>query len=534
MALLVEAQKLLRSIAGLGPRRLWQLAAVGAATLAAVGVASFLASRPTFEVLYSGLDPQDLARVTSLLRETSVPFDISADGGTLLVEYGHASRARMLLADKGLPRSASAGYELFEKLGSLGLTSFMQELTRIRALEGELARSIQSMQGVRAARVHIAPQEESGFRRSKQAASASVIVRLSSAAERSLAQAIRRLVAAATPGLTIDAVTVLNADGSILAAGGESDATGPLHALGIEKNLSDAIQDNIRQTLAPIVGARNLNVSVALRVNTDKRQVNETVYNPDSRVERSVRVIKENQSAQNSNGQMPTSVERNIPNDKTKADGKVSNEENNKKEELTNYEISSKSVQTVGGSYTIERLSVAVLINRAALVAKLGEKAEGLLDRRMSELTELASTAAGFTRDRGDAIKVAAIDFSEGVSELAPVGEPSLGSIAARQLGSILNALAIVVVGVTAGFVALRTVERISRPDERSQNQFVSQNLAELPGPEGDARPTADDRGLVENGSSQRKRAQKRLEALVDADAEQAAQVIKGWLRAEA
>lgn len=103
MALLVEAQKLLRSIAGLGPRRLWQLAAVGATTLAAVGVASFLASRPTFEVLYSGLDPQDLARVTSLLRETSVPFDISADGGTLLVEYGHASRARMLLADKGLP-----------------------------------------------------------------------------------------------------------------------------------------------------------------------------------------------------------------------------------------------------------------------------------------------------------------------------------------------------------------------------------------------------------------------------------------------
>ena len=534
MTVLVEARKLLLSIAALGSRRLWQLGLTGAAVLAAVGIASYFASRPNFEVLYSGLDPQDLARVTSLLRETNVPFDVTSDGGALLVEYGHASRARMLLADKGLPRSANAGYELFEKLGSLGLTSFMQELTRIRALEGELARSIQSMQGVRAARVHIAPQEDGGFRRSKQAASASVIVRLSSSAERGLAQAIRRLVAGATPGLTIDAVTVLNSDGSILAAGGESDATGPLHALGIEKSLSDAIQDNIRQTLAPIVGPRNLNVSVALRVNTDKRQVNETVYNPDSRVERSVRVIKENQAAQNANGQLPASVERNIPNDKGKADGKVSSEENSKKEELTNYEISSKSIQTVGGSYTIERLSIAVLINRAALVAKLGEKADSLLDKRVSELSELVSTAAGVTRDRGDTIKVAAIDFSEGAADMASIGEPSVAAIVARQVGSILNALSIIVVGAVAGFVALRAIARISAPTAQLQTASAPQGLAELPRPESETGAVTSDGGLAEHGSSQRKRAQQRLEALVESDAEQAALVIKGWLRAEA
>lgn len=534
MAVIVEAQRLLRSLAGLGPRRLWQLGLVGAAVLAAVGIASFFASRPSFEVLYSGLDAQDLSRITSLLRETNVPFDVSPDGGALLVEYGHASRARMLLADKGLPRSANAGYELFERLGSLGLTSFMQELTRIRALEGELARSIQSMQGVRAARVHIAAQDDGGFRRSKQAASASVVVRLSSSAERSLAHAIRRLVAAATPGLTIDAVTVLNADGSILAAGGEGDATGPLHAMGLEKTLSDAVQDNIRQTLTPIVGLRNLNVSVALRLNTDKRQVTETTYNPDSRVERSVRVIKENQSAQNSNGQPPTSVERNIPNDKAKADGKVSNEENNKKEELTNYEISSKSVQTIGGSYTIERLSVAVLINRAALVATLGEKAEGLLDKRIAELTELVSTAAGFARERGDTLKVAAIDFSEGASDLAPVGEPAILAVAARQLGSVLNALSIIVVAAIAGMVALRMIGRSPEAGDRALGGNAAHGVAELPGPGVGTVALSTDEAPAESGASQRKKAQKRLEALVESDAEQAARVIKGWLRAEA
>ena len=534
MAVLVEAQKVLRSVNALGPRRLAQLGLIGVAVLVVIGVASFLASRPSFEVLYSGLDPQDLARVTGLLRESNVPFDVTSDGGTLLVEYGHASRARMLLADRGLPRSANAGYELFEKLGSLGLTSFMQEVTRIRALEGELARSIQSMQGVRAARVHIAPQEDGGFRRSTQAASASVVVRLASSAERNLAQAIRRLVAAATPGLSTDAVTVLNADGSVLAAGGENEAAGPLHALSLEKSLSDALQDNIRQTLAPIVGARNVNVSVALHVNTDRRQVSETIYNPESRVERSVRVIKENQTTQNSNGQLPTSVERNIPNDKAKTDGKVSNEENSKKEELTNYEISSKTVQTVGGSYAIERLSVAVLVNKAALVARLGEKAEGLLDKRVAELTELVSTAAGFARDRGDTIRVAAIDFSESVTDLAPIGEPSIPAIAARQLGSILNALSIIVVAAIAGLVALRLIRRVSRSDEQSHNQDTTHNVAELPGPEPTPGVLTNDRDATENGLSQRKRAQKRLEALVESDVEQAAQVIRGWLRAEA
>lgn len=534
MALAAQAQQIVGSLKNLGVRRLWQLAMAGVTIFSAVALASYFASRPAFEVLYAGLDAQDLSRISGVLRETSITFDVTSDGGTLLVENGQASRARMILADRGLPRSASAGYELFDKLGSLGLTSFMQEVTRVRALEGELARSIQSMQGVRAARVHIAPQDEGGFRRSKQAASASVIVRLSAAAEKSLAQSIRRLVSAATPGLTVDAVTVLSSDGSVLAAGGDAEAAGSIHALTLERTLTESLQDNIRHTLAPIVGTRNLNVSVALRLNTDKRQVTETTYNPDSRVERSVRVVKENQTAQNSNGQPPTSVERNIPTDKAKADGKVSNEENNKKEELTNYEISSKSIQTIGDGYNIERLSAAILINRTSLLAKLGEKGEAALEVRLSELTELASTAIGLSKDRGDTIKVAAVEFSDGGAELAPVGEPGLMTIALRQIGSILNALAIMIVAGVASLVALRFLSRSHNAMEAHGPMSVANEVAELPGPAANEGAASNALQAAEVGDNQRRRAQKRLESLVEADEILAAQVIKGWLRAEA
>ena len=121
----------------------------------------------------------------------------------------------MMLAEKGLPHSSSVGNELYDKLGSLGLTSFMQEVTRVRALEGELARTIQMMRGVKAARVHIVMPDEGSFRRARQPPSASVVIRTEMSDDRTTAQAIRHLVSAALPGMTIDEVTVLNVDGQL-------------------------------------------------------------------------------------------------------------------------------------------------------------------------------------------------------------------------------------------------------------------------------------------------------------------------------
>ena len=204
-----QLERLWRSLIALGARRLATLGLVGLVVFATVGLGSYYLSRPQLEVIYTGLSPQDVSRIGAALKEAGIAFDVNSQGTAVLVRYGQTAQARMLLAEKGLPSSASAGYELFDKLGSMGLTSFMQEITRVRALEGEIARTIQVMKGVKAARVHIVLPDTGSFRRSRQPPSASVIVRTESAGDFSSAQAIRHLVAAAVPGLTIDQVTVL-------------------------------------------------------------------------------------------------------------------------------------------------------------------------------------------------------------------------------------------------------------------------------------------------------------------------------------
>ena len=159
-----QLERLWSSLAGLGPRRLAALGAVGVAIFVFVGFGSYYLSRPDLEVLYVGLSQSDVARVGAVLHEAGISFDANAEGTKVLVKRGEAARARALLAERGLPNSATAGYELFDKLGSMGLTSFMQNVTRVRALEGEIARTIQAMKGVRAARVHLVLSEPGSFR----------------------------------------------------------------------------------------------------------------------------------------------------------------------------------------------------------------------------------------------------------------------------------------------------------------------------------------------------------------------------------
>ena len=145
-----QAERLFESLRRLGGRKLAALGIIGVLVFGLTGLAGYVLSRPTFEPLYSGLDRADVGRVGAALREAGISFDVSADGTSVLVPYGQTAQARMTLAEKGLPANANTGYELFDKLGSLGLTSFMQEVTRVRAIEGELARTIQLMRGIKA------------------------------------------------------------------------------------------------------------------------------------------------------------------------------------------------------------------------------------------------------------------------------------------------------------------------------------------------------------------------------------------------
>jgi flagellar M-ring protein FliF len=401
--LLGQIERLWANLLGLGARRLAVLALIGVAVFATTGLAGYYLSRPTMETLYSGLDRDDIAAIGAALREAGVPFDVNAESTVVLTPAGQAATARMILAEKGLPRSGAVGNELFDKLGSLGLTSFMQDVTRLRALEGELARTIQMMRTVKAARVHIVLADEGSFRRERQPSSASVVIRTDGGDDRATGQAIRHLVASGVPGMKIDDVTVLNVDGRLLASGAESIDKAPDNLLALETEVAQGVRESVARTLAPYLSSRNFQVSVAARLNADKTQTNETIYNPDSRVERSVRVTKEQQSSQNAAGQQPAGVEANLPKpNPSGGESKQSNDQTQKREELTNYEVSSKSIQTTSAGFAVQNLSIAVLINRAALTASLGDKpSSDAIANQIREIEQLVARRRPRSTTRG-------------------------------------------------------------------------------------------------------------------------------------
>jgi flagellar M-ring protein FliF len=414
----------------------------------------------------------------------------------------------------------------------------MQEITRVRALEGEIARTIQAMKGIKAARVHLVLPDTGSFRRSRQSPSASVIVRTEQAADLSAAPAIRHLVAAAVPGLTLDQVTVLNTDGTILASGGDSLSATPVKMVSLEKTVARELQDNIAKTLAPYLGSNNFEISVSARLNADKRQVNETAYNPETRVERSVRVVKETGSSQNSNNRPAVGAEQNVPAEHQGAtSGDQSKRTNERREELTNYEVGTKTTSTVSEGYRIENLTVAVVINRKQLLAALGENpAPEAIDKQLKEVERLVASAAGLDTKRGDRVSIAALEFVDSGRLIEPV--PSIGILEqlARQTGSIVNALAIIAVTALLIWFGVRpAIRAILEPSAglaaKVQPLKAGASVATAETAEtrvaGEATPN-----LIADLTSKRGRApQKRLEQIIDFDEEQATAILKQWMR---
>jgi flagellar M-ring protein FliF len=448
----------------------------------------------------------------------------------------------MLLAERGLPQSANAGYELFDKVGALGLTSFMQEVTRVRALEGELARTIQLIRGVKAARVHIVMPDEGSFRRAKQSPSASVVIRTEGPDDSSAAQAIRHLVASSLPGMSVDQVTVLNTDGMILSSSdGEATDAVPVKTLTLEKNIAKDIQDNIRRTLTPYLRLPNFQVSVRARVNTDRKQTAETIYDPESKVERSIRTVKESSQSQNSSGAAPTTVERNLPQaGGANTEGKQATDESKKSEDLTNFELSSKTVTTVSGGYNIEHLSVAVLINRAAFAEPNKPPPPELVDRQLKEIEQLVSSAAGLKKERGDALKVTAVDFMFNEHEISPVENPGFIAMLGSHLGAILNTVTALGIAALIAVFGLAPARRalLAEPTEERREPPPLIGLEQPLAIEGEATQSlalaskAQSQAYLEHAAGGgRETKRKELELIIQNNEEQAAAILKQWMK---
>jgi flagellar M-ring protein FliF len=533
-----HAQRLWNNLLELGPRRLTVLALVGFVVFLGVGGGAYYLSRPEFDVLYTGLNREDITRVSTVLRDASISFDVNAAGDTVYVRPGQTAQARTLLAEKGLPNSSSGGYELFDKIGSLGLTSFMQEITRVRALEGEIARTIQVLRGVKAARVHIVMPARGSFRREQLPSSASVVLRTDGPAEARTARSVRHLVAAAVPGMTPDKVTVLDSDGSLLSS--DDEGTTPATMANLQRVVSRLIQENVSKALTPYLGLDNFEVSVATQLSTDKRQTNETVYDPESRVQRSVRAVREKETSQSADKQTPTTVQQNLPDQQINAGGgKNQNDEKNRREDVTNYEVSSKTTTTVSDGYLVNKLFLAVLVNRPRLIASLGDKAsEAAVEAKVAEIGQLAATAAGIDRLRGDQIQVSAVEFMEGARDLQPVPSITFTEVLMRQSGSFVSAATILAVAMMLIWFGLRpAINTILASRATGIAEHAAEQGSGLLGGGAGGMPqllSEEQPNLV--GDITRKALstpQRRLEQIVQLDEKQAAAILKQWIRQE-
>lgn len=529
-------EKLYAGLSALGARR---LAAAGLITLTVfltVMLSGYYLNRPTLETLYANLEQRDVARIGAALSEADIDFEVTSGGKTVMVEIGRKRQARMLLAEKGLPSGSGSGYELFDDMGSLGLTSFMQEITRVRALEGEIARTIQLMDSVKAARVHIVMPDKASFRSERQPPSASVVIRTSEAGNFASAPAIRHMVAAAIPGLSVERVTVLDTQGTVLASGEDAAASVPRKMLDLERMLAHEIRRKIDRTLTPFLGLNSFQTSVTARLNTDRKNIQETVYDPDSRVERSVRVVKEAGTTKNKSTQASVSVEQEIPDGEAENQpGEQSSQNRERREELTNYEMNSKTVSTVTSGYIIERLAVAVVVDQKRIAEALGEGATAeQIGQQLEEIRQLVASAAGHNEDRGDTIKVSAVDFVATASMIEPVPAMSFMDRVAGQTASIVKTLSILVVSALLILFGFRPAIRA----------LVREPSATLPVAIGDdtgpaiealadqtARAAVPGADMPANESGQ---PQQRLQQMVKSDEDRAAIVLKQWSREEA
>ncbi len=395
----------------LGPAK---LATLAVSALAVLLLLAWVAARPgePMGLLYSGLDPGEAGRIGQRLDELKVAYEAKGDGTVILVAMSQVARVRMELAASGLPHQAGAGYELLDTQSPMSMTSFMQRVQRLRALEGELARTIVTLNGVRSARVHLVMPERESFAREGPKPTGSVAVVMAGAMRLnpSQAAAIRLLVAGAVPQLQQEDVSVLDPSGIVLAAGG-SDVMpgGRMSELKASRELS--LQHAVTELLEPLVGRGKVRVTASVDIDNSREVSREEKYDPLSQVERSKQTQQDQETSDENRPHDAVSVGQNLPNPQTAtqtaAQGKTSSS-NTRNSQTVNYELSSSKNERVREPGDVRRLTVAVVVD--GLIDDKGAfrpRPKEELDR----FAELVRTAVGFDAKRGDQIAVDTMRF---------------------------------------------------------------------------------------------------------------------------
>ncbi|MES2293193.1 MAG: flagellar basal-body MS-ring/collar protein FliF [Pseudomonadota bacterium] len=458
--------------------------AVGAARfgvmagVAAVLTAFFLyiagaITEPPKTILYAGLDPRDAAAVTAKLDGMNVKYDAKGDGNTILVPADQVTKLRMALAQDNLP-AAGVGYEIFDKSDAFGTTAFVQNINRLRALEGELARSIQTIDGVQSARVHLVVPERQVFSRDDQTPSASVVLKTRAVMGRGQVAAVQHLVAAAVASLTPDRVAIVDDRGNLLAGG--DDKTGADATSANQEQSTTDYEDRLRQRVesivASVVGAGHVRVQVAADMNYNHTSTTSESYDPDSKVIRSTQTVEQNATDTAASPQASVSVANALPNAANSAPGDSSKSASGRTEETTNYEISKKVTTSTQDGGDVKHLSVAVVVDGTVTGSGANAPYKPRTAAEMTQITNLVKSAMGFDQARGDQVQVSNMEFARVSADLAdgtPASKPLLG-LDASYWFKIIEASIMCLTALLIGlFVARPLIGRMFAPNPPSQ-----------------------------------------------------------------
>ena len=396
-----------------------RLAAVlgGAAGLVAVLVAVMMrmGSEPQ-ALLYSDLDLKEAAGITAALDQAGVKYDVKGDGSTLMVNRDEVASTRLLLSGQGLPSSGSVGYEIFDESSALGQTDFQQQLNRQRALEGELARTLRSLDGVSSVRVHLTLPKRELFEEAAEKPTAAVVVGLKRgdlSADKVVA--IRNLVSGAVPGLSPGRVTVVDDAGKTLANGSEDgDGLTGAAAESLRAEEEAKLRRKVQDIVEGVVGAGRARVNVTAELDLNRVTTEQRTYDPDGQVVRSTQTSEEKAAEEQPDSSGATTAQVNIPEGQEAANIALAKSNSEGTQETTNYEISSTTRTEVQEPGRIKRVSVAVAVDGVSTAGADGKPGpyQPRPPEEMQRIEQLVRSAVGFDTNRGDQVSVVNVRFN--------------------------------------------------------------------------------------------------------------------------
>lgn len=405
---------------------------IGLALAVAIGTVVVLwSSEPNYAPLYSNVTGQDAAEIADVLMANDIEYKIDGNSGTIMVAQSKAAEARLKLAAQGLPQGTNKGMEMLQDDQGLGTSQFIESARYNHALEAELARSIESIRSVEQARVHLALPKQSIFIRNRTKPSASVVTKLYSGRRLNQGQvdAIVHMVAASIPMMEASQVTVVDQFGRLLTGEKDSEMAQTSKQFEYTRKLENSYAERIIQLLQPIVGEGKVNAQVSASLDFSMIESTREAYDPERSVVRSEQISEQEMRDLNDAMGIPGALSNQPPGSGTTDPALVEEDSaiatlpsNQNRSAIRNFEVDRLISHTRNPSGTIQRLSVAVVIDSKNQVADDGTvEKEAYTDEEISRFESLVKETIGFDQNRGDSVSVINQSFISTEVEVAEI-----------------------------------------------------------------------------------------------------------------